>query len=101
MYGSGLRLMEALTLRVKDLDFAYQRISIHDGKGHKDRVSMLPAALVAPLLRHIKCVKVIHDKDLKEGFGRVKLPKALNRKYPQCRQGVGLAICFSGYHEVF
>ncbi len=101
LYGSGLRLMEALTLRVKDLDFAYQRISIHDGKGHKDRVSMLPAALVAPLQRHLKCVKVIHDKDLKEGFGRVKLPKALNRKYPNADREWGWQYVFPATTRFF
>ena len=101
LYGSGLRLMEALTLRVKDLDFAYQRISIQDGKGHKDRVSMLPAALVAPLQRHLKCVKVIHDKDLKEGFGRVKLPKALNRKYPNADREWGWQYVFPATTRFF
>ena len=101
LYGSGLRLMEALTLRVKDLDFAYQRISIHNGKGHKDRVSMLPAALVAPLQRHIKSVKVIHDKDLKEGFGRVKLPKALNRKYPNADREWGWQYVFPATTRFF
>ena len=93
--------MEALTLRVKDLDFAYQRISIQDGKGHKDRVSMLPAALVAPLQRHLKCVKVIHDKDLKEGFGRVKLPKALNRKYPNADREWGWQYVFPATTRFF
>jgi len=101
LYGSGLRLMEALTLRVKDLDFAYQRISIHDGKGHKDRVSMLPAVLVAPLQRHLKCVKVIHDNDLKEGFGRVKLPKALNRKYPNADREWGWQYVFPATTRFF
>jgi integron integrase len=82
LYGSGLRLMEALTLRVKDLDFTYRQVTIHHGKGQKDRVTMLAGSLIAPLQRHLKCVKMTHDKDLKEGFGRVKLPRALSRKYP-------------------
>ncbi len=82
LYGSGLRLMEAVTLRVKDLDFTYKQLNIHEGKGNKDRVTMLPASLITPLQRQLKYVKIIHEKDLKEGFGRVKLPKALSRKYP-------------------
>ena len=82
IYGSGLRLMEAVTLRVKDLDFTYKQLNIHAGKGNKDRVTMLPTSLITPLMRQLKCVKTIHEKDLKEGFGRVKLPKALSRKYP-------------------
>ena len=82
LYGSGLRLMEALTLRVKDLDFTYMQLTVHEGKGQKDRVTMLPSSLVAPMQRHLKGVKMMHDKDLKDGFGNVKLPRALSRKYP-------------------
>ena len=82
IYGSGLRLMEAVTLRVKDLDFTYKQLNIHAGKGNKDRVTMLPTSLITPLMRQLKCVKTIHEKDLKEGFGRVKLPKAVSRQYP-------------------
>jgi len=82
LYGSGLRLMECIRLRVKDIDFEYDQIVIRDGKGQKDRVTMLPASLKKPLQRHLAKVKAIHEADLKAGFGRVYLPFALQRKYP-------------------
>jgi integron integrase len=82
LYGSGLRLMECLRLRVKDLDFHYNQITIRDGKGEKDRVTMLPAPLKPVLERHLKKVKLLHEEDLSEGFGEVFLPYALGRKYP-------------------
>ncbi|HJQ70991.1 MAG TPA: integron integrase [Blastocatellia bacterium] len=83
LYGSGLRLMECLRLRVKDLDFNYNQITVRDGKGGKDRVTVLPSSLKAPLQRHLARVKALHDRDLEEGFGRVHLPNALARKYRQ------------------
>lgn len=83
LYGSGLRLMECLRLRVKDLDFHYNQIIVRDGKGSKDRVTVLPSSLKSPLQRHLTRVKALHATDLKEGFGRVYLPNALSRKYPQ------------------
>jgi integron integrase len=82
IYGSGLRLMEALRLRVKDLDFHYNQLIVRDGKGQKDRVTPLPQMLVEPLRRHLARVKALHQKDLQDGFGRVYLPDALARKYP-------------------
>ena len=82
LYGSGLRLMECLRLRVKDIDFAYHQIVVRDGKGNKDRVTMLPTALKEPLERHLVKVKVLHEQDLKEGFGQVYLPFALEKTYP-------------------
>jgi len=82
LYGSGLRLTECLRLRVKDIDFGNHQIIVRDGKGEKDRATMLPDALVADLELHLKTVKVIHQQDLKAGYGEVYLPYALARKYP-------------------
>jgi integron integrase len=82
LYGSGLRLMECLCLRVKDLDFSRREITVHDGKGGRDRVTMLPATIVSPLEGNLRQVKIVHDHDLVDGWGRVLLPDALDRKYP-------------------
>ncbi|MDP1714377.1 MAG: tyrosine-type recombinase/integrase [Anaerolineales bacterium] len=71
MYGSGLRLMECLRLRVKDIDFENHRILVYDGKGGDDRVTMLPDSLIAPLREHLTQTKAIHQKDLAAGFGSV------------------------------
>jgi len=82
MYGAGLRLMECLQLRVKDLDLARCEITIRDGKGGKDRRTMLPQSLRKPLEEHLVNVRQIHERDLAEGWGRVVMPDALHRKYP-------------------
>ena len=82
LYGSGLRLMECLRLRVKDIDFAQRQIVVRDAKGKKDRVTMLPDAVVPFLQEHLRHVKHIHDDDLAQGCGSVYLPYALERKYP-------------------
>jgi len=82
LYGSGLRQIECLRLRVKDLDFGYKQIIVRDGKGRKDRVTILPDSLVEPLQHHLKKVKLIHEEDVSDGFGSVALPFALARKYP-------------------
>jgi integron integrase len=82
LYGSGLRLMECLRLRVKDLDFGQRQIVVRDGKGQKDRVTMLPEALIAPLQEHLARVRRLHEEDLSKGYGSVFLPFALERKYP-------------------
>jgi len=82
LYGSGLRLMECMSLRVQEVDFQASEIIVRDGKGGKDRRTMLPQKLIAPLLEHLRKVKVIHEKDLAEGWGRVQMPHALDRKYP-------------------
>ncbi len=82
LYGSGLRLMECLRLRVKDIDFDNHQLIVRDGKGENDRTTMLPDALVAPLKEHLQRVRRIHQKDLDDGFGEVSLPYALERKYP-------------------
>lgn len=81
-YGSGLRLMEALELRVKDLDFGRSEILVRSGKGNKDRPTMLPDVLHAPLKAHLLDVCDMHDRDLAAGLGRVPMPGALGRKYP-------------------
>jgi integron integrase len=81
LYGAGLRQIECLSLRVKDVDFAYRQILVRDGKGARDRVTMLPESLVGPLQEHLGRVRALHGRDLKEGFGEVRLPHALARKY--------------------
>ncbi len=75
--------MECMRLRVKDLDFTYEQITIHDGKGFKDRITMLPKVVVEPLKVHLQAIKQLHNRDLQEGFGAVFLPFALERKYPK------------------
>jgi integron integrase len=82
LYGSGLRLMEALRLRVKDIDFERGEIVVHQGKGGKDRVTMLPISARDDLQVQLRRVRALHQADLKAGFGRVELPFALARKYP-------------------
>jgi integron integrase len=82
LYGGGLRLMECLRLRVKDLDFENHQILVYDGKGGDDRVTILPESLVPDLRLHLKLVKKTHEKDLAAGFGSVYLPYAVARKYP-------------------
>jgi integron integrase len=82
MYGAGLRLMECLRLRVQDLDFSRNEILIRDGKGGKDRITMLPESLKTTLQDHLKRSKAIHERDIADGWGRVIMPGALDRKYP-------------------
>lgn len=94
LYGSGLRLLEAVRLRVKDVDFAHQAILVRDGKGQKDRVVTLAAELIAPLQRHLEWVKTIHDKDVADEFGEVYLPYALARKYPNAPREWGWQYVF-------
>ena len=83
LYGTGMRLLECLRVRVKDVDFGRNEIIIHDGKGAKDRVTMLPESLKPALSQHLERVKLIHTKDLDDGFGEVYLPFALARKFPR------------------
>ena len=82
LYGSGLRLMECMRLRVKDIDFGNHQIIVRDGKGEQDRVTILPDSLLKELEMHLQVVKAIHQKDNSEGFGEVSLPYALAKKYP-------------------
>jgi integron integrase len=81
-YGSGLRLLECLRLRVKDIDFALRQIVVREGKGDKDRRTMLPTALIADLQAHLERVRALHERDVAGGFGAVLLPHALDRKLP-------------------
>ena len=83
LYGSGLRLMECVRLRVKDVDFGYAHITVRDTKSGRDRVTPLPVNLAAPLQLHLSKVKLQHEQDLADGFGEVWLPDALARKYPR------------------
>ena len=82
LYGSGLRLLECLRLRVKDLDFDRRAIIVRDTKGNEDRVTMLPDSVIEPLKEHLLRVKRLHQEDLARGGGAVYLPDALDRKYP-------------------
>ena len=82
LYGAGLRLMECVRLRVKDLDFEQRLIVVRDGKGQHDRITMLPQSLIAPLRTHLQLVQALHQSDLAQGLGAVYLPYALERKLP-------------------
>jgi len=94
IYGSGLRLMECVRLRVKDIDFEYTQLVVRDAKGAKERVTMLPESLKPSLKEHLERVKMLHKEDLSKGYGCVFLPYALERKYPK-------AICEWGWQYVF
>lgn len=82
LYGTGMRLIECLRLRVQDIDFGRYEITVRSGKGAEDRITMLPERLHEPLRAHLRKVKVIHERDLARGWGRVEMPEALARKYP-------------------
>jgi integron integrase len=82
LYGSGLRVLECLTLRVKDIDFASREIVVRGGKGDKDRLTMLPVGIEERLRDHLAVVRSLHERDLRSGGGRVDIPNALARKYP-------------------
>lgn len=94
MYGSGMRLMECLRLRVKDVDFHYRQLLIRDAKGGKDRVTLLPESLIEPLRTHLARVKELHTSDLENGYGCVYLPHALERKYPNACKSWGWQYVF-------
>lgn len=94
LYGSGMRLMECVRLRVKDIDFARQEIIVRDGKGGKDRVTMLPQVVVASLQAHLLKVRDLHEEDLTQGFGEVYLPFALDKKYPNAGREWGWQYVF-------
>jgi len=94
LYGSGLRLLECLRMRVQDIDYKYKEITIRDGKGGKDRITILPASYTETLKLHLKKVKIIHQQDLKEGNGEVFLPNALERKYPYAPKSWGWQYVF-------
>jgi integron integrase len=94
LYGSGLRLMECVRLRVKDIEFERREIIVRDGKGMKDRVTMLPDALIVPLQEHLRRVRLIHQQDLEQGYGAVYLPDALSRKFPNAAREWGWQYVF-------
>ena len=89
LYGSGLRLMEALRLRVKDLDVQRRELTVRDGKGGKDRMTVLPLSLVPDIQEHLLRVRSLHQSDLAAGWGRVLMPNALARKYPNANREWG------------
>jgi integron integrase len=89
LYGGGLRLMECIRLRVQDVDFGQGLIFIRGGKGGKDRTTILPKNLQDELQKQVQAVKVLHYKDLEEGFGEVYIPEALGRKYPNAGRETG------------
>lgn len=94
LYGCGLRLMECIRLRVKDIDFGRNQVIVRAGKGMKDRVTMLPEQLKVLLARHLRHVKVIHEEDLRNGSADVYLPFALERKYPDASKQWGWQYVF-------
>jgi integron integrase len=94
LYGAGLRQIECLQLRVKDIDFAYRQILVRDSKGAKDRVTMLPEQAVQPLQAHLGRVRILHQRDLAAGLGEVSLPFALARKYPRAGREWGWQFVF-------
>jgi integron integrase len=94
LYGSGLRLMECVRLRVQDIDFAHRAIIVRDGKGEQDRVTVLPDSLIAPLQEHWQRIKRLHEQDLARGYGSVYLPYALDRKYPNASREWGWQYVF-------
>jgi len=95
MYGSGLRLAEALSIRVKDLDFARRAVVVRQGKGGKDRVVTLATGLVAPLRRHLAVRRAEYERDLEDGVAEVALPAALARKYPSAPREWGWQFVFA------
>lgn len=94
LYGCGLRLMECIRLRVKDIDFEQFQIIVREGKGEKDRATMLPFSLVHPLKEQIAYVRKLHERDLSQGYGSVELPFVLIRKYPNADKEFGWQYIF-------
>jgi integron integrase len=94
LYGTGMRLLEGLRLRVKDIEFERREIIVREGKGNKDRVTVLPEDLILPLQAHLKKVKALHEKDMEAGFGEVYLPHALAVKYPKAASTWGWQFVF-------
>jgi integron integrase len=97
LYGAGLRLRECLKLRVKDVDFGYGQIMVRDGKGGKDRVTILPSAVIEPLKQHLMRVRALHDRDVAAGYGDVELPDALLVKYPRAACDWSWKFVFPSY----
>ena len=96
LYGSGLRITEAVRLRVQDIDFGFKQVTVRDGKGMKDRVTPFPDNLSALFRNHLEKVEMIHEKDLAKGYGTVYLPYALVRKYPNAEREWNWQFVFPG-----
>ena len=94
LYGTGMRLMECVRLRAKDIDFGYRQIWVRSGKGNKDRVTILPETLIRPLEWHLEQVRRVHTRDLEAGFGSVDLPHAMARKSPAAAYDWGWQFVF-------
>ena len=94
LYGSGLRLNECVRLRVKDIDFGYKQIMVNNGKGDKDRVTMLPEAIIDPLKKHLDFVRELFKKDIRDGFDSVQMPYALEKKYQNAGREFGWRFVF-------
>jgi len=94
LYGSGLRLLECLRLRIKDIDFEYESVTVREGKGQKDRTTILSKKMIVPLKKHIESIKKLHEQDLANGYGSVFIPYALERKYPNIGKEFGWQYLF-------
>ncbi|AAZ97168.1 integron integrase [Thiobacillus denitrificans ATCC 25259] len=94
LYGTGMRLLEGLRLRVKDVEFSRREIIVREGKGNKDRVTVLPENLILPLKAHLEKVRTLHERDLEAGYGAVYLPDALAAKYPNAARAWGWQYVF-------
>jgi integron integrase len=101
LYGTGMRLMECLRLRVKDIDFARNEVTVRNGKGGKDRRTVLPRSLAEPLKREVQRVRLLHQEDLLLGYGAVWLPFALARKYPNAARELGWQYAFPAPQRSF
>ena len=94
LYGSGLRLAECVNLRVKDIDFKGKKIVVRGAGGHKDRITLLPQSVVRPLKEHVERIKILHESDIRSGYGSVYLPDSLLRKQPQASREWGWQYVF-------
>jgi integron integrase len=100
-YGSGLRLIECLKLRVQDVDLHYKQLLVRDAKGQKDRVTLLPSSLIDPMRTHLARIRQLHENDLREGFGRVCLPQTPAAKYPMADREWGWQYVFPSSRRSF
>jgi integron integrase len=101
LYGGGLRLNEALSLRIKDLDFGYKSLTIRESKGEKDRTTLLPESIIPELKKKVNQVKSLHEEDLKNGNGKTILPDALDKKYPNAAKEFGWQYLFPANKFVY
>lgn len=97
LYGAGLRLSECIRLRVKDINFDYKQIIVNNGKGDKDRVTMLPEMIIEPLSEHLKYVKALFEQDMKDGNDSIYLPNAINKKFPFASKDFSWRYVFPAY----